>query len=246
MRTVGRFLVGTSGWTYPHWRGRFYPHSLPQRAWLAYYARHFPTVEVNYTFYRLPEATTFAAWRAAVPGTFVFAVKASRFITHLTRLRAGRGPVRRLLARAGRLGQTLGPVLFQLAPTFACDEARLAAFLAGLPPGRRYAIEFRHESWHRESVYRLLRRHRVACCVCDGPGLPRRIVRTAPFVYVRFHDSGAGRGGYSEAQLRWWAGQIRDVSGGRTAYLYFNNDWEAFAVRNAARLADLLCGTRDH
>jgi uncharacterized protein YecE (DUF72 family) len=158
---MGRFLIGTSGWNYPHWRGRFYPRGLPADEWLTYYAGQFPTVEVNYTFYRLPERRTFVAWHAAAPRRFIFALKASRFITHVRRLRDARGPVGRLLTRARPLAQALGPILFQLAPTFACDEERLAAFLARLPSGRRYAVEFRHESWHREPVYRLLRRHGV-------------------------------------------------------------------------------------
>lgn len=198
---------------------------------------------MNNTFYRLPESRTFATWRAAVPGRFVFAVKASRFITHIRRLRASRGPVRRLLIRARALRRALGPVLFQLPPTFACDEARLAAFLAGLPAGPRYVVEFRHASWHRASVYDLLRRRRVACCVSDGPDIPRQVVKTAPFVYVRLHGpAGIGAGRYSEAALRRWAGEIRDLCDGGTAYVYFNNDQAGHAVENAGRLTDLLTG----
>jgi uncharacterized protein YecE (DUF72 family) len=240
---TARYLVGTSGWNYPHWRGRFYPRQLSPAGWLAYFARQFPTVEINSTFYRLPASTVFAAWRAAVPARFTFAVKASRFITHIKRLRAGRGPVRRLVTRARPLRRTLGPILFQLPPAFACDEPRLAAFLAGLPAGLRYAMEFRHDSWHRESVYRLLRRHRTACCISDGPEIPRRIVRTAPFIYVRFHGPGGiGVGRYSEAALRWWARRVREISEGRPVYAYFNNDQDAFAVQNAGRLTELLEG----
>lgn len=240
---MARFLVGTSGWNYPHWRSRFYPPGLPSRRWLEYYAQLFPTVEINNTFYQLPARDTFAGWRAAVPATFVFAVKASRFITHIKRLRQSRGPVGRLLARARPLGRTLGPVLFQLPPTFRCDEARLEAFLANLPSGVRYAVEFRHESWHRPSVYALLRRRRVACCISDGPGIPLRVVRTAPFVYVRFHGpAGIGAGRYSEEALREWAARLKDLCGTGTAYVYFNNDAEAYAVANAQTLTDLLAG----
>jgi uncharacterized protein YecE (DUF72 family) len=235
-----RCLIGTSGWNYPHWRERFYPRGLPPDKWLAFYAERFPTVEVNYSFYQLPRSTSFSAWRAAVPATFRFAVKASRFITHIKRLRESREPITLLLRRAEPLGQTLGPILFQLAPTFACDEERLATFLAGLPADHLYAFEFRHESWHRESVYRLMREHHAACCVADGPTRPRHIVRTAPFVYVRLHNSGVGKGSYTDEQLRWWAGQILDLSEGGTAYVYFNNDWEAYAVANAMRLTELL------
>lgn len=238
-----RVLVGTSGWNYPHWAGRFYPAGLRQGDWLAYYAQHFPTVEVNNTFYRLPSARTFDGWREAVSGTFVFAVKASRYITHIRRLRLSRGPVRKLLSRADGLRGRLGPILFQLPPTLTWDEARLEGLLAGLPAGHRYAVEFRHESWHREPVYRLLRRHRVACCISDGPEIPLRLVATAPFVYVRLHGPhGVGAGRYSDAALRRWGRAIRDLSRGGAAYVYFNNDEAGYAIQNARRLTDLLRG----
>lgn len=194
-----RFLIGTSGWNYPHWLRRFYPATLPQHAWLSHYARHFRTVEVNYTFYKLPTTTEFAAWRRAVPRSFTFGVKASRFITHIKRLRSARPPVRLLLARAAPLAATLGPILFQLPPTMQFDAERLVAFLAVLPAGRRYAMEFRHESWHRDE------------------------------------------GRYTDDGLRRWAERLREISeGARTAYVYFNNDQQAYAVQNAARLAELL------
>ena len=240
-----RFLVGTSGWNHPHWRTRFYPRQLPASAWLGYYARHFPTVEVNNTFYRLPESRTFSSWRAAARGAFVFAVKASRFITHIKRLRQARRPVRRLLVRAGHLGRRLGPILFQLPPNDRFDEVRLAAFLDGLPAGPRYAVEFRHDSWHRESVYRMLRRRRVACCISDGPRIPLRVVRTAPFVYVRLHGpQGIGAGRYTRPALRDWARTLRELVSGGQAYIYFNNDQEGYAVENARQLTDLLKGSR--
>lgn len=238
---TARFLVGTSGWNYPHWRGRFYPATLPQREWLAYYATHFPTVEVNNTFYRLPRAQTFAQWHRAAPGRFVFAVKASRFITHIKRLRLSRGSVGRLLARARRLGRGLGPVLFQLPPNFGPDLARLERFLEGLPHGPRYVMEFRHEGWHREPVYRLLRRRGVACCISDGPDIPLRLVTTAPFVYARFHGPGGiGAGRYTNTALVRWAKTLRGVSRTGTTYVYFNNDQAGYAVENARRLIHLL------
>ena len=238
---TARFLVGTSGWNYPHWRGRFYPPKLPQREWLTYYARHFPTVEINNTFYRLPLAKTFGAWHRAAPPPFVFGVKASRFITHIKRLRLSRGPVRRLLGRARPLGRGMGPILFQLPPNFGPDDARLERFLEGLPAGRRYAMEFRHEGWHREPVYRLLRRRAVACCISDGPNIPLRLVRTAPFVYVRFHGPGGiGAGRYGNAALLRWANTLRRFTRAGTTYVYFNNDQAGYAVENARRLTDLL------
>jgi uncharacterized protein YecE (DUF72 family) len=243
---TARFLVGTSGWNYPHWRKRFYPQGLPQAAWLGYYARHFPTVEVNNTFYRLPEPETFSSWGASARGPFVFAVKASRFITHIKRLRQVRRPVRRLLIRARRLGRRLGPVLFQLPPNFGRDEARLASFLDGLPAGTRYAVEFRHESWHCESVYRILRRKRVACCISDGARISLRVVRTAPFVYVRLHGpQGIGAGRYTRPALGDWAQALRALCRSGSAYIYFNNDQEGYAVENAGELIDLLKESHD-
>jgi len=243
-RVTPRFLVGTSGWNYPHWRGRFYPEELAPSAWLGYFARHFPTVEVNNTFYRLPESQTFSSWRASARGSFVFAVKASRFITHIKRLRQARRPVRRLLVRAGHLGRRLGPILFQLPPNDRLDEARLASFLDGLPAGPRYAVEFRHESWHRESVYGMLRRRRVACCVSDGARIPLRIVRTAPFAYIRLHGpQGIGAGRYTRPALRDWARTLRDLVRVGSAYIYFNNDQDGYAVENARQLTDLLKGS---
>jgi len=238
---TARFIVGTSGWNYPHWRGRFYPRALAQREWLGYYARHFPTVEINNTFYRLPLSRTFAQWRSVVTSSFTFAVKASRYITHIKRLRLSRAPVRRLLHRARRLGRGLGPILFQLPPNFAPDEPRLVRFLTGLPAGYRYAMEFRHAAWHRDSVYGLLRRRGVACCIGDGPGIPLGVVRTAAFVYVRFHGpDGIGAGRYPTATLRRWAQALRDLCGNRTAYVYFNNDEAGYAVENARQFTDLL------
>jgi uncharacterized protein YecE (DUF72 family) len=235
-----RYLIGTSGWNYPHWRRRFYPPELPAGAWLDFYARRFPTVEINYTFYRLPRAAVFAGWRAAVPGSFTFAVKASRFITHIKRLRAARRSVGLLLGRARPLRGAFGPVLFQLPPTMPFEEARLRVFLAGLPPGRRYAMEFRHESWHRDETYALLRARRVAYCIADSRDRPPHVLRTAPFVYVRFHGAGP-RGRYGGARLRRWADRLREAgAGAHTVYVYFNNDWGGYAIEDAARLAELL------
>lgn len=235
-----RFLIGTSGWNYAHWRRRFYPANLRTEDWLSYYAARFPTVEINYTFYRLPAAAVFAAWRRAVPASFVFAVKASRFITHIKRLRAARRPVRLLLTRARPLAGTLGPILYQLPPTIRYDDERLRQFLEGLPVGRRYAMEFRHESWHAPDVYAMLRARRVAYCISDSRDRPVHVVRTAAFVYARFHGAGI-TGRYDDARLRGWAERLRAISeGAHTAYVYFNNDWRGYAIENAARLTELL------
>src|SRR5690606_38026995 len=186
------FLVGTSGWNYADWAGRFYPRSLPARAWLTHYAREFSTTEVNHSFYRLPDAETWAGWKAAVPAGFVFAVKASRLLTHMTRLKDGRPYLANFLARAHLLGRRLGPILFQLPAAWAADVPRLAAFVERLPRGR-YAFEFRHASWFVPEVLALLRRRGIACCWHDMGGAPWPLHATAGFLYARFHGPGAAK-----------------------------------------------------
>jgi uncharacterized protein YecE (DUF72 family) len=234
-----RIRIGTSGWVYPHWRGRFYPADLPPAGWLEYYARHFETVEVNNTFYRLPSARAFDAWAQRVPAGFLFALKASRFITHIKRLGAASAPVRTFLGRAQRLGDRLGPVLFQLPPRFRVDLARLEAFLRVLPAGRRFALEFRDPSWHRREVYDLLAARNVAYCIMVGLE-PTEEVVTADFLYLRFHAPPAGVA-FGRARLRRWAAVIHRLSGGtRDVYAYFNNDAEAAAVADALALRDLV------
>ena len=234
-----RFRVGTSGWVYPHWRGVFYPEGLPQARWFAFYARHFDTVEVNNTFYRLPPPGTFHRWREGAPPGFLFAVKASRFLTHIKRLREPEAPLHTFLERARGLGAHLGPVLYQLPPRFPADPERLARFLALLPPDLRHAVEFRDPSWFREEVYDLLRRHRVAFCIYDLPGQECPRVLTAPFLYLRFHGADllyAGR--YTEEQLEEWAEWLRGLPPWvEEAYIYFNNDAFGYAVENALTLA---------
>lgn len=247
--TGARLLVGTSGYVYPHWRGRFYPADVPARAWLAYYAVHFPTVELNNPFYRLPAAHTFRAWREAVPPGFVFAVKASRFLTHVKRLRDAPEHLGLFLDRARHLGPTLGPVLFQLPATFHCDLERLDGLLRALArqravPGLRAALEVRHPSWLAPAVIDRLADANVALCLADWRDAPVTGITTADFVYVRRH--GAGRTGrYSDAAL---AADARDVRGWlrqrRDVYVYFNNDARAFAVANALRLTALVAGRR--
>lgn len=234
--------IGTSGWIYPHWRGVFYPPGLRPADWLGYYSAHFDTVEVNYSFYRLPSRAAFAAWRAATPPGFCFAVKGSRFVTHLKRLKDPERHVPRFFERAGALEEKLGPVLWQLPPQLARDDARLAAFLGALPRERRHALEFRHGSWLDPAVYDLLRAHGVALCIADAGGrsLPPEPVLTADWTYLRFH-SGLADGAYTEEQLERWAGVVRALrAGGAAVYAYFNNDAHGYAVANARRLRALL------
>lgn len=238
---AGVVRIGTSGWVYRHWQGVFYPPDLRARRWLEFYARHFDTVEVNASFYRLPAESTFARWRAQTPPGFCFGVKGSRFLTHRLRLAEPAGPVSTFFERASALGEKLGPVLWQLPPSFQRDDARLEAFLAVLPPHRQ-AIELRHASWFVEPVYLLLARYQVALCLADSGGrtLPPEPRLTAPWTYLRFH-AGLANGDYTEEQLRRWADAIAGFrEQGLDVYAYFNNDWQGFAVQDARRLRELL------
>jgi uncharacterized protein YecE (DUF72 family) len=235
--------VGCSGWTYAHWRGVVYPKGLPQRRRLEHYATLFDTVEVNATFYRLPSRDTVAAWVETVPERFVFAVKASRYLTHVRRLRdPGRG-VERFYASIEPLVSSpkLGPVLRQLPETFHRNDERLARALDRLPPGR-HAFEFRHPSWFEPEVYSLLRERRAALVIGDHPERPLQAHElTADWTYVRFHHGSRGRrGNYSERELEGWARRIRAWRRRAEVFAYFNNDWEGFAVANARELSRMV------
>ena len=189
----------------------------------------------------MPEASTFTRWRDAVPGDFRFAVKASRYITHVKRLREPADPLGLLLDRVHPLGEALGPILFQLPPTFHLDLLRLEEFLEALPRGQQWVLEFRHPSWQVADVYDRLGRHGVALCVPVGGRIQPDLVTTAPFAYLRMHAGAAPGGGFTDDQLRAWAGRIRGLrSADKEVYVYFNNDWEGHAVRDAAGLRTLL------
>jgi uncharacterized protein YecE (DUF72 family) len=239
--------VGCSGWNYAHWRELVYPKGLHARRWLAYYAELFDTVEVNNTFYRLPRQESVAAWVAETPPGFLFAVKASRYLTHMKRLTdLGRG-VERFHERIDPLVRSpkMGPVLWQLPENFHRDEERLGSALAGLPPGR-HCFEFRHPSWFREEVYALLREHGVALVIGDHPERPFQTHElTADWTFVRFHYGSRGRGGnYSERELEEWARRIEGWRDNADVFAYFNNDWSAYAVKNALWLRERLCAGR--
>ncbi|MGQ9778874.1 MAG: DUF72 domain-containing protein [Bacillota bacterium] len=233
--------IGTSGWVYSHWRGIFYPPDLPPAEWLAHYTREFDTVEINNSFYRLPSEATFDAWRAQAPPGFVFAVKASRFLTHLKKLKDPEEPLATFFARTGRLAEKLGPVLYQLPPHWRVDPPRFARFLAALPKGYRHVVEFRDESWFVEEVFRLMERHGVAHCLHDMPPLSVPLRVTAPFVYLRFHGDPAHGGRYPEETLARWAKRIGEWQReGLDIYVYFNNDWGGHAVADARTLRRLV------
>jgi uncharacterized protein YecE (DUF72 family) len=243
----GERRVGCSGWNYTSWRNTFYPARLPVSGWLRFYASHLDTVEVNNTFYRLPEQSTFASWREQVPEGFLFAVKASRFLTHMKRLRDPEEPLDRLFSRAAALGPTLGPVLYQLPAHFTRDLARLDDFLQALPTkvaGRRvrHVMEFRDPSWYVADTFDLLERRGVALCLHDKRGSSIDDPFVGPFVYVRFHGtSGHYHGSYGSAQLDRWARRLAEqASDGKAVFAYFNNDPEAVAVANATSLRSAL------
>jgi uncharacterized protein YecE (DUF72 family) len=239
MARPAAFRIGCSGWQYKHWKGDFYPADLPPRQWLEHYARHFDTVEVNNSFYRLPSEGVFDTWRTRTPASFLFAVKASRFLTHMKKLKDPEEPVARLFSRAFELRSKLGPVLYQLPKQMPKNLDRLAAFLELLPPRVKHTIEFREPSWYDEDVMRLLRRHNVALCIHDMPGSASARVLTAKFTYVRFHGAtGRYNGAYPRAMLEDWAEWL--VSNNVAAFLYFNNDIGGHAPRDARTLIQLL------
>ncbi|MDZ7748814.1 MAG: DUF72 domain-containing protein [Halofilum sp. (in: g-proteobacteria)] len=233
--------VGTSGWSYPHWSGPFYPQDLPERDWLGYYARRFTSVEINNSFYRLPATSTLESWRDTVPAGFEFAVKASRYVTHMKKLKDPEDTMPGLLARMERLGDRLGPVLLQLPPHWRCNPERLRAFLEALPPAHRYAFELRDPSWFDERVFELLARFDAAFCVYDLAGTQSPVAVTAGFAYVRLHGPGdAYQGSYTDAALRGWADTFAGWrADGRDVYCYFDNDEAGYAAANAARLREL-------
>ena len=232
--------IGASGWSYRHWKDRFYPPGTPQKAWLEFYASRFDTVEINASFYYLPVADTFASWQQRTPPSFRFAVKAPRQITHWRRLLNSEQAVEVFLERAHRLEDKLGPILFQLPPRWPADPPRLKSFLALLPRKLRCAFEFRDPSWFSDEVLDLLRESGIALCRSSSNGFPDLDTVTAPFVYLRMHG-GRHSPEYSRAELVSWAQQVANwLVDSLDVYVYFNNDANAYALQNAQTLASLL------
>lgn len=231
--------IGTSGWQYRDWRGPFYPERLAQARWLEHYAAAFDTVESNAAFYRLPERRTFEAWAARTPDDFTMAVKASRYLTHILRLREPEEAVDRLVERASGLGPKLGPILLQLPPRFRADAARLDRTLARVPDDWRVAVEVRDHSWEADEIREVLEAHRAALCLADRRGPLRPLWRTTDWTYLRFHEGTATpRPCYGTRSLTTWAHQLLDGWGPEAdAWVYFNNDPRACAPRNAMTFA---------
>jgi uncharacterized protein YecE (DUF72 family) len=236
--------IGTSGWHYEHWKGPFYDEDLAEEHFLEFYAGRFHTVEVNNTFYQLPARETLIGWRDSVPDSFVFAVKASRYITHMKKLTDPTEPVTGFLDRIKVLEGKLGPVLFQLPPHWNCDLERLERFLDILPRSYRYVFEFRDPSWFNSQVYEMLAEHGAAFCIYYLGGDPSPKQVTADLVYVRLHGpDGPYKGSYTTEMLAGWAGAFSTWSGqGKDIYCYFNNDPGGNAPRDASRLLDMIGG----
>ena len=234
--------IGTSGWHYKHWKGLFYPDGMKQPDYLQHYLNFYNTVEINNSFYRLPSAETFANWRQSVPENFVFAVKASRFITHMKKLKDPQTSLANFLQNVIALEEKLGPILFQLPPRWHCDLDRFHQFLQALPTGLLYTFEFRDHTWYNEPIYELLRQHNAAFCIYDLEQHLSPVISTANFVYIRLHGPiGKYNGSYSDEALAGWAEVARTWNAeGKTVYIYFDNDIGGHAVVDAQRLIAMV------
>jgi uncharacterized protein YecE (DUF72 family) len=234
-------LVGTSGWSYPHWRGPFYPPEVRPEDFFSYYSQRFATVEINNSFYRLPSEAAVRRWRDLAPAGFSYAVKATRFITHYRRLEGAEEALAQFVERVSGLGEALGPLLFQLPPSFPLRLERLKAFLELLPRGLPAAFEFRESTWFDASVYAALERREATFCISDLHGRPTPEVLTAPLVYVRLHGPGLYSGSYDDASLVRWAEKCTAwMREGREVRVYFDNDQRGYAANDASRLKALL------
>jgi len=238
----GSIYIGTSGWSYDHWKGPFYPPDLTSRKMLSYYVRAFRSVEINSSFYGLPTKATLESWRRTAPHGFVFSAKASRYITHRKKLKDPEATTGPMFERLAALGESLGPVLFQLPPHWAYNEARLAQFLETLGPQFRYAFEFRDRSWINDRSLALLESHDAAFCIYELGGFVTPEAVTTDFVYIRLHGPAAAyQGSYDAPALERWAGKIADWSdSGLRVHCYFDNDQAGYAVSDARRLIALL------
>jgi uncharacterized protein YecE (DUF72 family) len=241
---MGKLFLGTSGYSYKHWKGIFYPSDLPQAHWLEFYCQHFATVELNVTFYRLPSPQAFDGWYQRTPPDFCFAAKGSRFITHIKKLKDCRQPLQVFKENATALGEKLAVCLWQLPPNLQYNSERLEAFcrlLIDEYPEKRHTFEFRHESWLQKECYDILSAHGFALCIPISPDYPRQEQLAAPFSYIRFHSSETrANSSYTDKELSQWAEKIRRWLKEHDVYVYFNNDASGFAIANAKTLRDFI------
>ncbi|MBD3420611.1 MAG: DUF72 domain-containing protein [Chitinivibrionales bacterium] len=234
------YRIGTSGWHYDHWKGTFYPDGLKAEDMLPWYAGIFSTVEINNSFYRLPEASTLKAWRDTVPDGFTFAVKASRYITHVKKLKDPHDPLTKLQKRLEALGDKLGPILFQLPPGWKFNRDRLESFCKALSGDFTYAFEFRSETWFDDEALAVLEAYNMSFCVYELAGQVSPLIDTGPIGYLRLHGPGDKyEGSYDKKQLDKWARLLRSWhEKGKTVYCYFDNDQHGFAAGNARRMLE--------
>jgi uncharacterized protein YecE (DUF72 family) len=240
----GAIRIGCSGWNYRHWRGAFYPGDLPVRCWFDHYSTTFDTVEINNSFYRLPEGETFAKWREQAPPGFCYAVKANRFLTQAKKLKDCAEPLARMLEPMRRLGDRLGPILYQLPPRFRANHERLEEFLQLLPDDLIHVFEFREKSWLDDATFALLDRYGAALCAHDMNGSATGKKAVGPIAYVRFHgSSGKYWGRYHDRTLHGWAEWMDEQArSGRPVWAYFNNDIHADAIHDALALRKMVAG----
>jgi len=230
-----RYLIGTSGYNYPEWRGSFYPEKFPTAKMLAYYSERFDTVEVNYTFYRMPTVKLLEGWAQGTPEHFTFTLKAPRRITHDSKLKNVGDLTQTFCSTAASLGSKLGVLLFQLAPNFKRDDDVFESFLETIPEGSRAAFEFRHESWHDEKVFDALRRRNLALCIADSEKMSTPLVPTADYSYYRLRDEG-----YQSSDIERWAGVIRGQNAPHGAYVYFKHEEQGKGPEFANLLKSML------
>lgn len=239
--TKHKLYIGTSGWHYKHWIGTFYPADIKESQQLSYYLKDFSTVELNNPFYRLPSKETFSSWRKAVPEGFLFSVKASRYITHMKKLKDPKESLRQFLDHAKSLKEKLGPILFQLPPGWQINKERLEQFLKVLPAKFRYVFEFRNDSWYEEEIFDLLKNYNSAFCIYELNGHSTPHVVTADFVYIRLHGPGAKyQGSYSKSVLKKWKERCNDwIKQKKDVFIYFDNDQAGYAAFNAKEMKTL-------
>ncbi|KEO72279.1 DUF72 domain-containing protein [Anditalea andensis] len=242
MAKKGKMYIGTSGWHYKHWKGTFYPEGTKDAQQMEYYLQHFDTVEINNSFYKLPSTTTFEKWKEAVPDDFIFAIKGSRFITHMKKLKVQRENIEKFFNGTDRLEEKAGPILFQLPPGWKINAERLKDFLGQLPKDYRYTFEFRNDTWYDEKIYDLLKTNNCAFCIYELAGHISPMEITADFVYIRLHGPGDKyQGSYDHATLQSWADRCRGWQNeGKDVFVYFDNDQEGYAAFNAKTLIEMV------
>lgn len=233
--------IGCSGWQYEHWKGLFYPEEIPKKEWLPFYKKHFTTVEINASFYHLPRKTTFEKWKEEAGDHFLFTIKGSRYVTHIKKLNDPGESVQKFYDHAVYLGEKTGAILWQFPPMLHADEEKLSAFCNVLDKNYKNVIEFRHESWFEETYYKILRKFNIGFCIVSANGIPEIFQTTSKIGYVRYHGMQQNwyRYNYSDKELNDYAEKIKKLKA-EEIYIYFNNDFEAHAVRNALKLKEIL------